>query len=47
MRSLSRQEKSLGLFGNIHVTLQWIYCKEKYFEQGLKRLEETLKEETV
>lgn len=33
--------------GSVHLTLQWVFCKEKYFEQGLKRLEETLREETL
>ncbi len=37
--------KSLGQFGSIHLVLQWIYCREKYFQAALNRVEETLNEE--
>ena len=27
--------------------MQWIFCREKYFEQALRRVEETLEEENI
>ncbi|CDW90728.1 c2 domain containing protein [Stylonychia lemnae] len=33
--------------GSVHVILQWIYCREKYFEQALQRVKETLEEEQI
>jgi Ca2+-dependent lipid-binding protein len=43
----TNSRSSNEIMGNIHLVLQWIYCKEKYFESALRRLEESLKEETL
>lgn len=37
---------SVSSVGSVHLILQWIYCRERYFEQALRRVEETLEEET-
>jgi len=36
---------SVATIGSVHLVLQWIFCREKYFEQALRRVEETLDEE--
>ena len=38
---------SSDVMGSIRLAIQWIFCKEKYFESALRRLEESLKEETL
>lgn len=38
---------SSATVGSVHLVLQWIYCREKYFEQALRRVEETLEEENI
>jgi hypothetical protein len=36
-----KQMSDNGSIGAVHLVLQWIYCREKYFEQALIRVEET------
>ena len=43
--NLDNLKQSTPLAGNIHLILQWIYCREKYFQAALNRVEETLTEE--
>ena len=31
--------------GRVHMVLQWIFCRYKYFEQALQMVEKTLEEE--
>lgn len=31
-----------SIMGSLRIVLQWIFCKEKYFEQAIKRLQESL-----
>ena len=31
--------------GRVHLVLKWIFCREKYLETGIKRLEEALNQE--
>jgi hypothetical protein len=42
INSPSNQLFDAGKEINIHLVLQWIHCHEKYFEMGIKRLEEAL-----
>ena len=42
MRASRMSNSSMG---HVHLIVKWIFCRQKYLETGLKRLDEILREE--